>query len=265
MFVVGDDCGEHLRLPPGRGAACSVGSISGKHTRTSDARSGTARVRNRPLSHCGRADRFCRYSGRGRWHRNPHPCIYLSRCASSYSICRPDFVPENFALTVIRIGRNRNSLRIGSVGQSECPEGYRVAVPVLDVILHEVGVPDVADLLLRLVAAAHLEREPADPEVGHRRRSYGLRRSQQRKEYRFADVAHVGRRVREGVGEVGVVQVYLVHLAQRADPMRVVAQNIDKLRLFQINHQIGHHVAVDVQVAGQLRVLGLKGTLCATI
>lgn len=47
MFVVGDDCGEHLRLPPGRGAACSVGSISGKHTRTSDARSGTARVRNR--------------------------------------------------------------------------------------------------------------------------------------------------------------------------------------------------------------------------
>lgn len=163
MFVVGDDCGEHLRLPPGRGAACSVGSISGKHTRTSDARSGTARVRNRPLSHCGRADRFCRYSGRGRWHRNPHPCIYLSRCAPSYSICRPDFVPENFALTVIRIGRNRNSLRIGSVGQSECPEGYRVAVPVLDVILHEVGVPDVADLLLRLVAAAHLEREPADP------------------------------------------------------------------------------------------------------
>ena len=155
MFVVGDDCGEHLRLPPDRGAACSVGSISSKHTRTTDARSGTARVRDRPLSHCGRADRFCRYSGRESRHRNPHPCIYLSRCAPSHSICRPDFVPENFALTVIRIGCNRNSLRIGSVGQSECPEGYRVAVPVLDVILHHIGVPDVADLLLRFVAAAH--------------------------------------------------------------------------------------------------------------
>ena len=40
--------------------------------------------------------------------------------------------------------------------------------------------------------------------------------------------------------------------------MRVVAQNIDKLRLFQINHQIGHHVAVDVQVAGQLRIIGFE-------
>ncbi len=130
---------------------------------------------------------------------------------------------------------------------------------MFDIVLDDVGILQALDLFLLLVPAADLEDAFRDLEVAaFRRRCDRPRLRHERQEHRLAKIAEIGRRLRDRIRKIRVIQIDLIDLAQRGGAMGVAAQNVDEPSLFEINHQVGDCIAARIEVARQIGVVRLE-------
>lgn len=148
---------------------------------------------------------------------------------------------------------------IPSIPQPELPQGDGVAGGKLDVVLDDKGVGDAFYLLLAFLAAADFKRMVANPEVGNGGGDDVVVDAHLIEEEGLADIPDFGLLVAEGVYQVGVVEVDLIHLAQAADAAGVVPELGYEPGLLYIEAIVGHAVAAHVERRGDAADIGLEG------